>query len=208
VESERAADAASRLGDQMAKLNAQVAALSDHSIRPDAKRVAALIGGSDVPQPDRKDIEARSAQLRIVEAQRHQVAQDLAAVRDHLAHLGRQSEAARGDRDQAELALLTRLGEAYFEAYKRDAIAFVRSSVPPLHALANAIGAKNGEVPVWWGFIASILRIHWSERGANERLPDLVNVWPRHDETLVSGEAMSSFGGVAPLIAALREPAQ
>lgn len=212
---EQAEGAAGRLEQQITGLNDRMAEVSHKRIKPDTERVAALISGADVPQPDKKDIEARAAELRAIEARRLQVTDDLAAIREHLATLHAQFNLAQRERDQAELALLTALGDAYLEAYKKDAVAFIRSHVPPLHSLANLIREKRGNVPDWWHMIANSLSIGWYLPGDGTRMgiaghpiPKHVNLWPRldfiFDGKLLSGEPSSSPEIVEGLISDLR----
>lgn len=198
-----AKDTARRLEERVRELNETIAGIAARGIKPDKKRLMALFIGAEVAQPDAAEIEARAVETRSAEAQRQQTSVDLAAVHDHLAELRDQETEAKRSLAAAELLLLTKMGDAYTEAFKRDAIEFVRSSVPPLHALANAIAVKTGTTPEWWGLISSILRIHWHKPGTHA--PELVNVWPRVDGTLVSGETISSFGGVDGMISGLRE---
>ncbi len=213
---EQAEAATSRLGNQIAELDSQAADVAAARIRPDAERVALLIAGADVPQADKKDIEARAQKARIIASQRQQLTDDLAAVRLHIGELTNRSIRAKKVYDAAEMALLNALAEAEVEAYKRAAIEFVRQQVPPLHSLAVLIAERTGVLPNWFhNTIGGNLAVRWHVPGAlprnvvnQEPAPELVSVWPRlagpHAGNLLSGEPSYSPDVVEGLIAFIR----
>jgi hypothetical protein len=207
--------AASRLSQQIADLDQQALEAATPRIRPDQERVQRLIAGEDVPQADKKEIEARAQKGRHIAAQRQQIADDLAAVQDHLAALTSKLNLQRRESDAAELALLQALGEAQFQAYKAAAVSFLETYVPPLHSIANLVGLKAGARPAWWFDVQNNLSVGWcvpSEPLAGHPGPitgRLILAWPRvhpdFGDKLISGQPSHSPDIVAGLISQIRE---
>jgi len=171
--------------------------------------------GAEVQQLDKKTIEARAIKEGVIAAHRRQVSQDTAALQQHLDDLNAKAVAMRQTIDSTEVTFLRALADATLEAYKRNAIEFVRSNLPALHSVAARLKSRTGEGPEWAKRVFPGLTINWSD---NERVPDPCNptdprffsykktrVWPPGLESvLVSGEPVFSDDDVEALIVAIR----
>ena len=209
--------AACRLKDRLAEIEGQLAELAAHHIPADPDRISRLIAGDDVQQLAAAEIEARALKTNIISAQRRQIAEDVAAVWQHLSELRAEADRIRQATAAAEEAFLRALADAMLDAYKLSALEFVRTNMPPLHSIAKRVWDRTGQRVDWINRVFPGLQIHWLE---NEKLPDpkypdsadyfvfkKTVVWPPGpDNVLVSGEPVLSDDLVDSIIAGLRAP--
>ena len=190
---EAARGASARLRRTIADLDRQIAEAAPRPIAPDADRVEALIAGAEVPQIDRKDIDARATKSRLLSTQRQQITVDLSAVDQRVTHLSAEAAGLRGQRAQVELRFANELGEALFDAYKRDAIAFVARHTRPLLSVADRIEELTGTRPAYTSILEKWPNIEWPDSFAmDESIPRCywsatnVVIWPLHHGKVVS----------------------
>ena len=213
---EAARSATARLQAQLADVDQRIMATAIPPIAPipaDPDRIEALIAGADVPKIDPKEVEAHAAaaaKARALNAERQQVAADLAAVQQRIAQLNTQAAGFWQQRAAAEHAFVVALGDAYGKAYRRTIIEFIETNVPPLLAVAEKVREKTGALPVWYYHVHNGLAVNWPDEsyvppsGIPVTSSRLLHVWPRHDGTLLSGEPSRPPGMLELLIDAIR----
>ena len=205
--------AADRLRKQIKALNHQIANLVNQHIPADDDRVARLIAGAEVAHPDRKTVEGRALKEAVVNAERRQVEQDLAAVETHLAGLTAKSASLAQSLCDAEKAFLGELSGAVVATYKRNAIAFVRAHVPTVFSVAEHFRSRTGALSGPADKLLPGPRVDWREEemrpnplgGESGMVPVETQVWPRRDYLLLSGEPVHSGDLVEALIATIRD---
>jgi hypothetical protein len=200
--------AAARLRDRIADLDRQIAAPATQPIPVDTQRLEALIAGADVPPIDKTAIEPKAARNRALMADRHQITVDLSAVEGRLGQLNTQAADLRQQRAAAERTFIVAFYDALSEAYRQDIVEFIATHVPPLLSVGFKVRELTGKLPDWHANIMTGLSVTWPdptyERATPQSFPRPLNVWPRMDDTLVSGEPSSSPEIVERLVAAIR----
>jgi hypothetical protein len=155
--------AADRLRGEISDLDRQAADIANTLIPSDADRVAQLIGGAGVSQPDKEDVQARALKGHHIAAQRRQAAEDLAALQQHIGGLNAQVAGYDQQIVAVEAAFLGVLGDAVFDAYKRDATEFVAKNLPQLRAVARQLRSATGTPAHWDPSLFGGLNINWYE---------------------------------------------
>jgi len=138
---------------------------------------------------------------------------DLAAVQAHIASLSSSAARIEADITAGEGAFLAALADAALDAYKRDALAFVSQHVPQLHSIVRRLWKQTGKGPEWELTVFSGLKILWYEdvlkkaSAHHQAERELVVLWPRGDQALVSGAPIISDELVDGLITEIRSAA-
>ncbi len=217
---EAAQSAAARLQRHLADVDQRIAAAAVTPIAPipaDRDRIEALIADADVPKIDPKEVEAHAAaaakaapKARALNADRQQIAVDLAAVQGRISQIETEAVGFWQQRATAEHAFIVALGDAYEKAYRRAIIEFIDTNIPPLLTVAEKVREETGTLPVWFYHIQNGLAVNWPDEsyvppvGIPAIASRLLHVWPRHDGTLLSGEPSRPPGMLELLIDAIR----
>jgi len=215
-----ARSAAERLQRELADVDRRIAATAVAPIAPipaDPDRIEALIAGADVPKIDPKEVEAHAAaaakaatKARALNAERQQIAADLAAVRQRIVQLETQVGGFWQQRATAERSLIVALGDAYGKAYRAAIIEFIATNIPPLLTVAEKVREQTGALPDWYYHVQNGLAVNWPDESyvpvANAPVfgSRMLHVWPRHDGTLLSGEPSRPPGMLEQLIDGIR----
>ena len=196
--------AADRIATQLAELDAQAEETTRQQFAVNDDRMAQLLSAEPVPLPTKREIEAREAQLRVIDGQRTQLRYDLDAMQQHLAELKHAEAAWQTNVAAAEANFLAALLEAVREAFQIAAGAFVPDNMRPVVTAANALWSKTGALPEWVREITMTTRVQWQESAPEGNC--LVVAWPLfNNDPMLDGYPASSPDLIDRLMEAIRD---